>query len=76
MSQIQLIKLQQIEKEIHPRNYVKQYKFVNFLAKELWNCAYCFTTCVNVNKHDSLDVKQLFSGKETHLGNQLIKKND
>ena len=47
---------------------------ITFLAKELWNCAYCFTTCVNVNKHDSLDVKQLFSGKETHLGNQLIKK--
>ena len=43
---------------------------ITFLAKEL----YCFTTCVNVNKHDSLDVKQLFSGKETHLGNQLIKK--
>ena len=32
MSQIQLIKLQQIEKEIHPRNYVKQYKFNNFFG--------------------------------------------
>ena len=29
-----------------------------FMAKELWNSAYCFTTCVNVNKHDFLDVKQ------------------
>ena len=30
---------------------------LTFLAKELLNCAYYFTTCVNVNKHDSLDVK-------------------
>ena len=32
-----------------------------FLAEELSNSAYYYTTCANVNKHDSRDVKMFYS---------------